>query len=51
MKKIIVLVSLFYSTIATAQLDKGVWLGGGSGSFYSYNETYTSPTYLSLIHI
>ena len=40
-----VLVSLFYSTIATAQLDKGVWLGGGSGSFYSYNETYTSPTY------
>ena len=36
---------LILSLTTKAQLDKGVWLVGGSGSFYSYIETYNSPTY------
>lgn len=35
---------LFISTSSFAQLDKGTWLAGGTGSFYSYNEDYTAPS-------
>ena len=28
-----------------AQLDKGVWLVGGNGTFYSYTENYSTPTF------
>lgn len=38
---LLILVILFCSFFkAHAQLDKGVWLLGGTGSFYSYNEDY-----------
>ncbi len=39
----LILMTFFFT--AQSQLTKGNWLVGGSGSFYSYNETYTSPTY------
>lgn len=39
------LVSLFLTSYSYAQLEKKTWLVGGNGSLYSYNETYTSPTY------
>lgn len=39
-----VLLVLTCSLSANSQLDKGVWLVGGSGSFYSYDQKYTSPT-------
>ncbi len=43
MKPIIFLVTLsLFSLTAKCQLDKGTWLLGGSGSFYSYNEDYTA---------
>ena len=35
---------IFLSVNANAQLDKGTWLVGGSGSYYSYNEKYTAPS-------
>lgn len=28
---------------ARAQLDKGKWLGGGNGSFYTYTEKFDDP--------
>ena len=28
-----------------AQLDKGIWLVGGNGSFYSYTEKFSTPAY------
>jgi len=28
---------------ASAQLDKGTWLGGGNGSFYTYTEKFDDP--------
>ena len=34
---------LFFN--ANAQLDKGVWLFAGSGTFYSYNEDLSTPTF------
>lgn len=40
-----ILTILFFSFSLKAQITKGIWLLGGSGSFYSYNETYNSPTY------
>jgi hypothetical protein len=46
MKKILLLLILTtaYSK-ARCQLDKGIWLLGGSGSFYNYHEAYNStPT-------
>ena len=48
MKKILLLLGLTttYST-AQCQLDKGVWLAGGSGSFYSYNQKFNSQYYNS----
>ena len=36
---------LILSLTTKAQLDKGVWLVGGSGSFYSYTENYSTPTF------
>jgi hypothetical protein len=30
---------------ARSQLTKGIWLAGGSGSFYSYTENYSTPGY------
>ncbi|MHB1177296.1 MAG: hypothetical protein ACYCZO_03100 [Daejeonella sp.] len=44
MKQLILLFSfsVFFLT-AQGQLTKGVWLTGGTGSLYSYNETYNSP--------
>ena len=35
---------LLFSLSSKCQLDKGVWLVGGSGSFYSYHEDYTAPS-------
>ena len=35
---------LCFSISANCQLDKKIWLVGGSGSFYSYNEDYTAPS-------
>ena len=45
MKKIALLLSLSIAFTSFGQLTKKTWLVGGSGSFYSYNETYNSPTY------
>lgn len=39
------LVFLLFLLNANAQLDKGIWLVGGSGIFYSYTEDYSTPTY------
>lgn len=43
MKKIVLFLILItgYAS-AKCQLDKGTWLAGGSGSFYSYKENYTA---------
>lgn len=45
MKKITLIVILinFYS-IAKCQLDQGTWLVGGTGSFYSYNEDFSTTS-------
>lgn len=46
MKSFLIIFSILLFTFsATAQLSKGTWLLGGSGSFYSYNEDYSTPTY------
>jgi len=37
------IICLSFTTIAQCQLDKGVWLVGGSGSFQSYNRDYQIP--------
>ena len=37
------LIILFVAFSASAQLDKKTWLVGGSGSFYSNNNTYVYP--------
>lgn len=39
---------LFLSFVAKSQLDKGTWLVGGTGSFYSYDETFNTSTYNSI---
>lgn len=36
---------LIFSLSSVAQITKGIWLVGGSGSFYSYTEDYSNPTY------
>lgn len=44
MKVLLILPSiLFLSIFSFAQLTKKAWLVGGSGSFYSYKQTYNSP--------
>ena len=42
--KLLITVLLFFgfSYTSTAQLKKGIWLVGGSGSFYAYSEEYSS---------
>ena len=48
MKKILLLLALTTAySVAQCQLDKGVWLAGGSGSFYSYNQKFNSQYYNS----
>ena len=43
MKLLITVLLLFgFSYTSTAQLKKGIWLVGGSGSFYAYSEEYSS---------
>lgn len=45
MKKILLLLTLTSSySMAQCQLNKGIWLVGGSGKFYSYNESNSSST-------
>jgi hypothetical protein len=45
MKKLFLLITLTTAySIAECQLDKGIWLGGGSGSFSSYKETIDDGT-------
>jgi hypothetical protein len=36
---------LLSTTISFSQLDKGVWIVGGSGSFSAYNRDYVTPAY------
>ncbi len=36
---------LFLTTTAYCQLDKGIWIVGGSGSFNTYHRDYITPTY------
>ena len=46
MKQVLLAAALILiSLTSNAQLNKKTWLVGGSGSFYSYNEDYTSPTF------
>lgn len=42
MKHLITFAFLLFFLKANAQLDKGYWLVGGTGSFYSYNENYST---------
>lgn len=44
----ILLLLLCISFTAKCQLDKGIWLVGGTGNFLSSKNTYTSPTYSSV---
>lgn len=45
MKNLILFFALLFFKNADAQIDKGVLLVGGTGSFYSYTENYITPTY------
>lgn len=45
MKKLVLFFALLSFKNANAQLDKGIWLVGGTGSFYSYTENYSTPVY------
>lgn len=40
--KLLMLLATFCTSSIYSQLTQGNWLVGGSGSFYSYNQTYTS---------
>ena len=40
-----IFIILFLSIDATSQIDKKTWLVGGTSSFLSYKNTYTSPTF------
>ena len=39
------LIFLFVTTSAYCQLDKGIWIVGGSGSFNSYHRDYHTPAF------
>jgi hypothetical protein len=41
----LILSFLFLTTTAYCQLDKGIWIVGGSGSFNSYHRDWHTPTY------
>lgn len=45
MKYTITSLFLLFSLSVSAQLEKGTWLVGGSGSFRSTSDSYTSPGY------
>ncbi len=46
MKQFSLIIIVFaLSMSAYAQIDKDIWLVGGSGSFFSYNEDYSTPTF------
>lgn len=45
MKHLILFFALLIYKNAHSQIEKGVWLIGGSGNFYSYNEDYSTPSY------
>ena len=45
MKNLILFFALLLFKNAHAQLDKGIWLVGGTGSLYSYTENYNTPTF------
>lgn len=47
MKQVLLfLTALFFLSFSSiAQLEKKTWLVGGSGSFYTYTEDYSTPTY------
>lgn len=40
-----ILFFILLSIPAKAQLNKGIWLAGGNGKFYSYNSEYSSGSY------
>lgn len=42
MKSTLMFLTTFLFFQANSQIQKGNWLAGGSGSFYSYNQKYTS---------
>lgn len=44
MKNLLLFFVLLLFKNVHAQIDKGTWLVGGSGSMYSYNEDYTAPS-------
>lgn len=39
------IIFLFITTTAFSQLDKGIWIVGGSGSFNSYHRDFSTPAY------
>ena len=45
MKNLSFCFALLFFKNSHAQIDKGIWLVGGSGKFYSYNSTYSSTSY------
>ena len=46
MKTLSTFITLLVISLTTkSQIDKGIWLVGGTGSFYSYNEDYSTPTF------
>ncbi len=45
MKSLLTSIFLLLILNVNAQLDKGIWLVGGSGNFYTYNEDFSTPTY------
>lgn len=47
MKQIITLLFLFFFFNANAQIDKGIWLVGGTGNFLSSNYENSGPTFSS----
>ena len=49
MKSLFICITIiFCSFTVKAQLDKGVWLVGGTGSFYSYKEDLSTPTSIQI---
>ncbi len=46
MKTLFIFFTLIAISLTTkSQIDKGIWLVGGTGSFYSYNQDYSTSTF------
>ena len=45
MKNLFFFFALLFFKNSYAQIDKGIWLVGGTGSFYSYTENYSTQTF------